>query len=59
MFVVVRITVDGVRRSYAFPSERKARWYINDNADGRTLFVLYDAEGELVIESRFPVLMVA
>ena len=59
MFVVVRITTSGERRAYTFPSERKARWYVNDNADGETLFVLYDPAGEVVVESRFPVLMVA
>jgi hypothetical protein len=59
MFVVVRITPSGDRRSHAFPTERKARWFINDHADGCTLFLLYDPEGSLVIESRFPVLMVA
>jgi hypothetical protein len=55
----VSITASGERRAYVFPCERKARWYINDNADGVRLFVLYDPAGEVVIESRFPVLMVA
>lgn len=59
MFCVVRITASGERRAYTFPTERKARWYINDNSDGVTLFVLYDPDGERVVESRWPVLMVA
>jgi hypothetical protein len=59
MFCVVCIAANGERRSYVFSSERKARWHINDNADGVRLFVLYDPAGEVVIESRFPVLMVA
>jgi hypothetical protein len=59
MFCVVAIDTDGNRRCYVFPTERKARWYINDHSDGVTLFVLYDPDGERVVESRFPVLMVA
>jgi hypothetical protein len=59
MFCVVSITASGERRAYVFSCERKARWYINDNADGVRLFVLYDPAGEVVVESRFPVLMVA
>jgi hypothetical protein len=57
MFCVVSIAVTGERRSYVFASERKARWYVNDHADGVTLFVLYDPAGEVVVESRFPVLL--
>lgn len=59
MFCVVRITTSGERRAYTFHNERKARWFINDNSDGFTLFVLYDPDGEVVVESRFPVLMVS
>lgn len=59
MFCVVSIASSGERRSYVFPSERKARWYINDHADGVRLFVLYDPSGEVVVESRYPVLLVA
>jgi hypothetical protein len=59
MFCVVSIASSGERRSYVFPNERKARWYINDNADGVRLFVLYDPSGEVVVESRYPVLLVA
>ena len=59
MFCVVSIASSGERRSYVFPNERTARWYINDNADGVRLFVLYDPSGEVVVESRYPVLLVA
>lgn len=59
MFCVVSIASSGERRSYVFPTERKARWYINDHSDGVTLFILYDPDGERVVESRYPVLLVA
>jgi|LakMenEpi03Aug12_release.lakeMendotaPanAssembly.Ray.scaffolds.fasta_scaffold3763850_1 hypothetical protein len=42
-----------------FDTEREARAYINQQADGERVFWLWGPKGELIVESRFPVLMVA
>jgi hypothetical protein len=44
---------------FAFPTEREARRFINDNADGGRVFSLSEDGGEVIVCSRFPVLMVA
>jgi hypothetical protein len=54
------VHVDGemVLSQECFDCERQARKYINLLADGDTMFALW-VNGECVIETRFPVLMVA
>lgn len=43
-----------------FQTERDARTFINERADGHGLFMLYDESGdELIVASSWPVLMVA
>lgn len=41
-----------------FDTEREARLVLNFCADGRTVFTICDTDG-VIVESRFPVLMVA
>lgn len=43
----------------AFETEREARGFINDRADGSCEFLLFDPRGYVVVRSAFPVLMVA
>ena len=53
-------TMDGNVGVDFFQSERDARTYINERADGFGLFMLYDERAdELIVASSFPVLMVA
>ena len=65
MFTVVWMRLDmGEETEYGevtFAHERAARAWINASADGSTLFRLWigmPSTGELLVESRFPVLMV-
>lgn len=49
---------DCLPRAHYFCTEREARAWINSNANGTNLYKLFH-HGALVVESRFPVLMVA
>lgn len=49
---------DCLPTSTYFATEREAREYINAHADGGRLYRLFH-DGELIVESRYPVLMVA
>jgi len=42
-----------------FATEREARAWINARADGTQVYALETADGDLIVESAFPVLMVA
>jgi len=42
-----------------FESERGARAWINARADGTGVYTLLDADGDVIVESSFPVMMVA
>jgi hypothetical protein len=44
---------------WQFRTEREARAFINERADGSRVFTLLDPDGEVVVRSAFPVLMVA
>jgi hypothetical protein len=44
---------------WQFHTEREARAFINQHADGFRVYTLFDPEGEVIVRSRFPVLMVA
>lgn len=65
MYCVVWMTTEGDAIEYGevtFDSERAARKWINERADGSMLFRLWlgrPSTGELLVESCWPVLMVA
>lgn len=46
-------------RLVSFRTEREARAFINSVADGTVTYFLFDTDGQEIVSSRFPVLMVA
>jgi hypothetical protein len=44
---------------WEFDTEREAREFLNVKADGGRTYTLVDPAGEVIVRSRFPVLMVA
>jgi hypothetical protein len=44
---------------WEFDTEREARAFLNVQADGERIYTLVDPAGEVIVRSRFPVLMVA
>lgn len=51
--------VGDVLQRESFATEREAREFINAAADGTLAFTLLDPDGEVIVRSAFPVLMVA
>ena len=59
MFVVIVEYADGDSFGRQFASEREARAWFNTQADGASVCTLYGPDDAVIVESAFPVLMVA
>ena len=60
MFTVTGVRLDGEFDHHeGFATEREARVHINKWANGACVFTLRDPAGDVIVESSFPVLMVA